>query len=97
MDALSCELQDFLIRLGKDPGSVSHKVSHYMEHLLRLLKPDEEEVIKQYYGLFGHTATPPESIAAERGTSPEELQTVIAACLRRIAVTPEWQMIRQVI
>lgn len=97
MDALSNELHEFLIRLGSNPGSVSHTVSHYMEHLIRLLKPDEEEVLKQYYGLLGYFATSLDDIASERGTSIDELQSAIEASLRRIAVTPEWQMIRQVI
>jgi len=95
MDALSSELQDFLIRLGKDPESVSHKMEHYTEHLLRLLHSDEEELLKEYYGLFGHDVRPLDFLASKRGISPDRLATIIEMCLRRIAVTPEWQMIRK--
>lgn len=97
MDALSNELHEFLLRLGKDPSSVSHKVSHYMEHLLHLLQADDEESLMHHYGLFGHELLPVEVIANERGISIETLLTTIHSCLRRLAVTPEWQMIKQVI
>ena len=42
MDALSQELQDFLIRLGKEPGCVSEKVEHYIKHIMHLVYADEE-------------------------------------------------------
>ena len=41
MDALSQELQDFLIRLGKEPGCVSEKVEHYIKHIMHLVYADE--------------------------------------------------------
>ena len=42
MDALSQELQDFLIRLGREPGCVSEKVEHYIRHIMHLVYADEE-------------------------------------------------------
>lgn len=95
MDALSSDMQEFLIRLGSKPDSVSHKMEHNIGHLLRLLPCDEEDILKQYYGLFGHDVLPLDHIAARRGMSPDETLGIIESCLRRLAVTPEWQMIRQ--
>lgn len=97
MDALSSELQDFLIRLGRNPDTVSHKVEHYMRHILQLLQHDEEEILRQYYGLFGSGVKTLDDIAYERGVSAERMQTIITASLRRLAVTPEWQMVKQLV
>lgn len=95
MDALSSELHSFLIRLGKEPNCVSEKVEHYIKHLLRLLYPDEEQVLIELYGLFGTPVSTLETLAHERNLSPEQLRQAVEACLRKIAVTPEWQMIKQ--
>ena len=62
MDALSQELQDFLIRLGKEPGCVSEKVEHYIKHIMHLVYADEEDMLQQYYGLFGNDVKPLEDI-----------------------------------
>lgn len=97
MDALSAELQDFLIRLGSRPESVSHKMEHYIEHLLHLLDHDDEQMLRQYYGLFGSQVLPLDHIADGHGTSADSTLKTIESCLRRLAVTPEWQMLRQMV
>jgi len=94
MDILSNELHSFLIRLGQKPDSASEKIEHYMKHLLRLLYPDEEKVLTEYYGLFGNDVKKLEDLARERGLGSEQLTLVIEASLRKIAVSPEWQMIK---
>lgn len=94
MDILSNELHSFLIRLGQKPDSVSEKIEHYMKHLFRLLYPDEEKVLTEYYGLFGNDVKKLEDLARERGLGCEQLTLVIEASLRKIAVSPEWQMIK---
>ena len=47
MDALSQELQDFLIRLGRNPGCVSEKVEHYVRHIMHLVYADDEDMLQQ--------------------------------------------------
>lgn len=95
MDALSSEFHLFLIRLGQQPNCVSEKVGHYIKHLLRLLYPDEEQVMIEFYGLFETPIKSLEDLAYERNLSSEQLHKTIEASLRKIAVTPEWQMIKQ--
>lgn len=95
MDALSSELQDFLIRLGREPNCVSGKVEHYIHHLLQLLYPDDEQLLKEYYGLFGTPVRRLEDLARGRGVSTDRLTQVIENSLRKIAVSPEWQMLKQ--
>lgn len=95
MDALSLELQEFLVRLGRNPECVSEKVEHYIKHILHLLNVEDERIMIRHYGLFGQKQTPVEALAAEYGMSADEVLLVIGKSLRRLAVTPEWQMIKQ--
>ena len=97
MDALSEELQDFLIRLGKEPQCVSEKVGHYIKHIMHLVYADDEDMLQQYYGLFGNDVMPLEDIARERHVSNETMLKIIEANLRKMAVSPEWQMVKQLI
>lgn len=97
MDALSEELQDFLIRLGKEPQCVSEKVEHYIKHTMHLVYADDEDMLQQYYGLFGNDVMPLEDIARERHVSNETMLKIIEANLRKMAVSPEWQMVKQLI
>ena len=97
MDALSQELQDFLIRLGQEPGCVSEKVEHYIKHIMHLVYASEEDMLQQYYGLFGNDVKPLEDIARERNVSTAKMQKIIEANLRKMAVSPEWQMVKQLI
>lgn len=50
MDTISEGLHHFLIRLGKEPDCVSEKVEHYIMHLIRIIPPDNEKALKDYYG-----------------------------------------------
>ena len=72
----------------------THEQEHQMEHLLALLDPDDEELILHYYGLFGHERRSLDALAAERHEQPDVTLAAVARLLRRIAVTPEWQMIK---
>ncbi len=97
MDALSQELHDFLIRLGQNPGCVSEKVRHYVKHIMHLVYADDEDMLQQYYGLFGNDVKPLEDIARERKVSTDTMLKIIEADLRKMAVSPEWQMVKQLI
>jgi len=72
----------------------THEQEHQMEHLLALLDPDDEELILHYYGLFDHERRSLDALADERHEQPDVTLGAVARLLRRIAVTPEWQMIK---
>lgn len=97
MDEFTNEFHLFLIRLGQDPSSVSHDIEHYTKHLLQLLPHEDEEILKQYYGLFGQQVRMLDDIAERLGISADMLQNIINADLRKLAITPEWQMMKQLI
>ena len=96
-DNLSRELHSFLVRIGMQPMSISPQMEHYLEHLLYLLPPEEEEAVTHYYGLFGVERKSLQEIANELKMSQEDAMVRIDQCVRKLAVTPEWQMIKQTI
>lgn len=95
MDTLSTELQNFLELLASKPDCVSEKIEHYVKHILHLLSVNDENLLIRYYGLFGNKKTPLDELAHTYGISAEALLAIIEMCLRKLAITPEWQMIKQ--
>ena len=91
MDELTKELQSFLVRLHYQPEGVSHQ----MEHLVCLLEPEDEEALLHYFGILGHEQLSLAEIAHENSLEPEAMMERIDNSLRRLAVTPEWQMMKQ--
>ena len=96
-DKLSRELHSCLVRIGMDPMSINPQMEHYLEHLLYLLPPEEEEAVTHYYGLFGSERKSLQEIAKELELSQEDALARIDQCIRKLAVTPEWQMLKQTI
>ena len=97
MDALTRSLHSFLVHVGISPTGITPQMEHYLEHLLFLLQPEEEEAVTHYYGLFGCERKSLQEIARELDLSQEETIERIDNCIRKLAVTPEWQMLQQTI
>ena len=97
MDSLTRSLHSFLVRVGLNPTSLSPQMEHYLEHLLYLLPPEEEEAVTHDYGLFGAQRLSLQEIAKELESSQEDAMERIDQCVRKLAVTPEWQMLNQIL
>ena len=97
MDAITKELRTFLVTMHYEPESVSHRMEHYMEHLVRLLPVDDEEALLHYFGILGHEQLSLDELAQKRKLSPEAMIASIDKSLRKLAVTPEWEMMRGVL
>ena len=97
MDSLTRSLHSFLVRVGLNPTSLSPQMEHYLEHMLYLLPPEEEEAVTHYYGLFGAQRLSLQEIANELESSQEDAMERIDQCVRKLAVTPEWQMLNQIL
>ena len=95
MDKLTRQLHSFLVRVGLEPMSLSPQMEHYLEHLLYLLPPEEEEAVTHYYGLFGSERKSLQEIAKELELSQEDAMARIDQCVRKLAITPEWQILKQ--
>ena len=92
MDALSQSLHSYLVKLAYE--GATHEQEHQMEHLLALLFPEDEQAVVSYYGLFDEPRLSLDEIARMRGETPEETMAAIDRCIRKIAVTPEWQTVK---
>jgi hypothetical protein len=97
MDAISQDLSDFLVRLHQHPEKVSEKMEHYVKHILFLLPSEDESIVFSYYGIFGKPMSSLSVLASQFGISIAEMQIRIDNDLHHLAITPEWQMIRQLI
>ena len=97
MDSLTRSLHSFLVRVGLNPTSLSPQMEHYLEHLLYLLPPEDEEAVTHYYGLFGAQRLSLQEIAKILDLSQEDAMERIDQCVRKLAVTPEWQMLNQIL
>ena len=94
MDELTKELRSFLVNLHYNPNSVSDKMQHYLEHLTHLLPVEDEETLLHYFGILGHEQMSLDELAQKRRLLPETMMACIDKSLRKIAITPEWQMLK---
>ena len=92
MDELSNTLHQHLVKLAYE--GATHEQEHQMEHLLALLLPEDEQALVSYYGLFDEPRLSLDEIATKRNETPETTMAVIDQSIRKLAVTPEWQMIK---
>lgn len=97
MDELTKEFQSFLVRLRYEPDCINEKVYHYLEHLFHLLNIKDEEAVCHYFGVLGREQQALDDIAKAQGLTPEATMEAIDICLHKLAITPEWQMVKQLI
>ena len=77
MDALTRSLHSFLVHIGLNPMSITPQMEHYLEHLLFLLPPEEEEAVTHYYGLFGCERKSLQEIARELEMEARDLNSFL--------------------
>lgn len=92
MENLTRKLHGVMVSMGYTPDAVPHDMAHGIGHLLSLLDPEDEKALIHYYGLFGEERMSLDELARERGLSAEDMMARIDSSVRRIAVTPEWEM-----
>jgi hypothetical protein len=97
MDQLSQDLSSFLMRMHLQPGSVNERIEHFMKHLIYLLPDEDVRLVSAFYGINDCQLTSVAALAEKNGCTVLELQQRIEQDIRRLAVTPEWQMIKQLI
>lgn len=94
MDDLSKELQDFLVKLSYHPETVESEHKHFTKHIVLLLPAKEKDTLLRYFGLFGYEREALINLACEQNTTEEALMEQIDGSLRKLAITPEWQMMK---
>lgn len=96
MEQITKDLQSFLVQMHYEPDSISHQMEHYIEHLFHLLSVDDERLLCQYFGLFGQEQKALSQLARDHEQSQEDCMAHIDQLLRRLSITPEWQLLREV-
>lgn len=97
MDTITKKLHTFLVTLGISANDANPQAAHFVEHIMHLLPPDDEDAVCHYYGIYGHRQMSIYEIAAQRDTTPEQMMAHIDQCLHRMAITPEWQEVRKIL
>ncbi len=95
MDQLTKELERWLVKMGLNPEEMTHKEEHAIKDLLSLLPKDIAVAIKEYFGLFGKERIGLKEIAKRFHLEEEKMMALIDSSLRRLAVTPEWQLLKE--
>lgn len=63
--------------------------------LVTMLGELDKQLVCATYGLFGVAKASTEALAQKHGVSPEVVHEIIEKDLRKITITPEWQMMVQ--
>lgn len=93
MDKYAKQLNDYLELMSRSTLLVDEGDRRNMKVLLTMLGPIDEQIIEARYGLFGQERMPIDDIARRYRLTAENLVDVIEKDLRRLAITPEWQML----
>ena len=73
----------------RDPDS-----GNYLRAVMSKTGLDEQTIVS-YYGLFDEPRLSLDEIAEKRKETPELTLETIDKCIRKLAVTPEWQMMNK--
>lgn len=92
MNALSQQIHAYLELMRNSTLMVSEQDRANMDILITMLGPVDKEIISVRYGLFGRPMQPLETIARHHRVSPEVIEEIIEKDFRKLAITPEWQM-----
>ncbi len=95
MDAYAKQVHNYLKLMKESVLLVSEQNKANMDILITMLGALDKEIICDCYGLFGTPQKLLADIAEEHQVKPEVITEIIAKDLRKIAITPEWQMMQQ--
>lgn len=92
MDALSNRLATFLRLMCSSALLITDGDRANMDVLLTMLGALDKDIVESYFGLGNEEPQSVEQLAARHHVSVEQMQHIIDMDLRRIAISPEWQM-----
>ena len=92
MDKIAQPLDKYLQLASQSALLVSQADKANLDVLLTMLGPVDKDIIVAYYGLFGSMRMSAAQLAAKYRITPEAILDIITKDLRRLSITPEWQM-----
>lgn len=92
MDALSDRLAAYLRLMRTSALLVSDGDRANMDVLLTMLGALDKDIVECYFGLRDMQPQSIGQLAERFGVAPEQMRHIIETDLRRIAISPEWQL-----
>ena len=92
MDKITQPLERYLQLAHQSALLVSQADRANLNVLLTMLGPIDKDIIDAYYGLFGTPQASEDQLAAKYRITVEAIREIIVKDLRRLSITPEWQM-----
>ena len=92
MDALSNRLAAFLRLMRSSALLITDGDRANMDVLLTMLGALDKDIVESYFGLGSQDPQSVEQLAVIHHVSVEQMQHIIDTDVRRIAISPEWQM-----
>lgn len=93
MDKYSQQLHRYLLLLSRSALLVKEGDRRNMRTLLTMLGPLDQQIVEARYALFGQSGADLDALARRYRLTAGQLDEIIAKDLRRLAITPEWQML----
>ena len=93
MDTCSQQLHQCLDLMARSALLFTDGDRANMDILITMLGEVDKQIICARYGLFGTARQPLEATAARYGVPPGAIVEILEKDLRKLAVTPEWQML----
>jgi DNA-directed RNA polymerase sigma subunit (sigma70/sigma32) len=95
MDAYAKQVHNYLKLMKESVLLVSEGDKANMDILITMLGELDKEIICDYYGLFGTPQKTLDDLAKKHHVKPEVIVEIVEKDLRKIAITPEWQLMQQ--
>ncbi|MGI6243189.1 MAG: RNA polymerase subunit sigma [Prevotella sp.] len=95
MDAFAKQIHNYLKLMKESVLLVSERDKANIDILITMLGELDKEIICERYGLFGVPQKTLADIAEKHHVKPEVIAEIVEKDLRKIAITPEWQMMIQ--
>lgn len=95
MDAYAKQVFNYLQLMQHSALLVSERDKANIDILLTMLGETDKHIICAYFGLFGQKRQSLEAIALEYKVEPAAIMEILSKDLRKVAITPEWQMMKE--
>lgn len=87
------QLENYLKLAHSSALLVSKEDKANLNVLLEMLGHIDKDIISARYGLFGYMEETVAQIALKYHVPPSAIEEIVRKDLRKIAITPEWQML----